>query len=142
MALRRIVVSAVTTALLAGGAVAVSAAPAAAAPHCDPGYYKTGTALIERTSGWIRTRPDIAGGSREIQFRVTGMTKARYTYSNCDQGAVRSFPTAIQYRIKGRGGIGGWVNYSTVTDPRGWRWPDLCAGWDPVASMWRTWSCL
>lgn len=136
----------IAMALAMAGIVSSGAVSARPTPLCEGevGYSKDGTALIERTSPWMRTKPDIVGSPRSVQFRLFGMPYARYTYSNCSQGPRQAFPTAIQYRIAGRAGIGGWVNYSSSSSsqPRGWRWPNQCAGRDPVSGLWRTWNCL
>lgn len=142
MRLRWIAIGALTTTLLLADMRAISAAQAARAPDCEPGWHQTGTGLVDLISRRFSTRPDIAGNPRGIQFRVLSVRMARYTYSNCQQSRVRYFRTASQYRLWGRGGIGGWVNYTRPPGTlRGWRWPDMCAGWDPVASVWLRWSC-
>jgi hypothetical protein len=130
-----------TLAMLPVGVVGVGAGPASASEYCTPGYYKTGTALVDKKSPWFGTKADVAGGARSIQFWVQSVIVARYTYSNCNQGPTTYFPTAIQYRIQDRDGIHSWGYYKTAPDPRGWRWPNLCAGYDVLGPYWRTWSC-
>ena len=73
------------------------AVSAAAARFCEPGWYRTDTGLIERTSIWLPTRKDIAGNSREIQFLVTAQLRSR-AYSNCSQGPARIFLTLGRMR--------------------------------------------
>jgi hypothetical protein len=139
MRVKKAVAALLTAGLVSSGIVAV-ATPASAAPYCEPGWYRDGTpGLVDKKSGWIGTRPDIAGRARSVQFQVLTNPVYRYTYSNCNQGPRTAFPTAAKARFKDHSGIHAW---GYINGPsRGFKFPGKCAGWDIVSQTWKTWSC-
>ncbi|MBO2460547.1 hypothetical protein [Actinomadura violacea] len=134
---------ALASGVLTLNAVSASAsAPAAPAAHCKAHWKRTGTLMTDKYSKWYTTRPDIAGGGRNIQFHVLSGYTARYQHANCHWGPAHNFPTASKYRLSGAH-IGGHTKWYNITSGprRNYKYVGKCAGWDEVAGWWRAWKC-